>query len=71
MTPDNNVEIQPAGHCLLYLSDGSTVLYTQTQIDLQTEARRTNIIKYLHQGVNPSSLPLMTAAHLSGSLMEK
>ena len=30
--------------------DGSTVLYTQTQIDLQTEARRTNIYKLASSG---------------------
>lgn len=30
--------------------DGSTVLYTQTQIDLQTEARRTNIYKISSSG---------------------
>lgn len=30
--------------------DGSTVLYTQTQIDLQTEARRTNIYKISSTG---------------------
>ena len=30
--------------------DGSTVLYTQTQIDLQTEARRTNIYKIPSSG---------------------
>jgi dipeptidyl aminopeptidase/acylaminoacyl peptidase len=30
--------------------DGSTVLYTQTQIDLQTESRRTNIYKITSSG---------------------
>jgi dipeptidyl aminopeptidase/acylaminoacyl peptidase len=36
--------------------DGSTVLYTVTDIDLQTEARRTNIFKVAINGANPVQL---------------
>ena len=36
--------------------DGSTVLYTVTDIDLQSEARRTNIFKVASDGSNPIQL---------------
>src|SRR5664279_4777988 len=36
--------------------DGSTILYTVTDIDLQSEARRTNIFKVAINGANPCLL---------------
>ena len=46
--------------------DGANVLYTVTDIDLQSEARRTNIYKLPASGGNPVQLTTEGGSLLSG-----